>query len=150
MTEGRAVRLAGLVAESGLDQQVVGDLVRPGDSGPDAIANLRWLTGFSGTSGLAIVGAGDPVFLTDFRYVERAEREVGAEFERAPVERELLAGVAKRLHGRAGYDDAHTSVKSLRKLDELIGEDVELVPAGGMVERLRRRCASGPGSPRSW
>jgi Xaa-Pro aminopeptidase len=139
VSEARAARLAGLLAEGGLDQLVVGDLVRPGDSGPDAIANLRWLTGFTGTSGLAIVGSGAPVFLTDFRYVERAEREVGREFEQAPAERELLAGAAKRLRGRVGYDDAHTSVKSLRRLEELVTDQVELVPAGGLVERLRRR-----------
>ena len=46
----RAERLAALVAERELDQLIVGDLVRPGDSGPDAIANVRWLTGFTGTS----------------------------------------------------------------------------------------------------
>ena len=67
--ESRAERLAALVAQEGLDQLLVGDLVRLGDSTPDAISNLRWLTGFRGTSGLAIVGAGDRVFLTDFRYV---------------------------------------------------------------------------------
>jgi Xaa-Pro aminopeptidase len=136
--EGRAGRLAALVAERHLDQLLVGDLVRPGDSGPDAIANLRWLTGFSGTSGLAVVGSDELVFLTDFRYVERAEREVGSEFQRTPAERELVAGAAKRLHGRVGYDDAHTSVKNLRRLEELVEEGVELVAAGGLIERLRR------------
>ena len=134
----RAERLAALVAQEGLDQLLVGDLVRLGDSAPDAISSLRWLTGFSGTSGLAIVGADDRLFLTDFRYRERAEREVAAEFERATVERELLAGAARRLRGRVGYDDANTSVKNLRKLQELVAEGVELVAAGGLVERLRR------------
>ena len=136
--ESRAERLAALVAQEGLDQLLVGDLVRLGDSTPDTISNLRWLTGFRGTSGLAIVGAGDRVFLTDFRYVERAEREVAPEFERTAAERELLAGAAKRLHGRVGYDDANTSVRSLRKLEELAPEGAELVAAGGLVERLRR------------
>ena len=134
----RAERLAALVAQEGLDQLLVGDLVRLGDSAPDAISSLRWLTGFSGTSGLAIVGADDRLFLTDFRYRERAEREVAAEFERATVERELLAGAARRLRGRVGYDDANTSVKNLRKLQDLVAEGVELVAAGGLVERLRR------------
>jgi Xaa-Pro aminopeptidase len=141
--ESRAERLAALAAEHELDQLLVGDLVRLGDSGPDAIANLRWLTGFSGTSGLAIVGADDRVFLTDFRYVDRAAREVAAEFERSTAERELLAGAAKRLRGRVGYDDANTSVKNLRKLEELVAEGVELLPAGGLVERLRRRKDDG-------
>ena len=56
----RADRLEALATEAGLDLLLVGDLVRPGDSGPDAIANVRWLTGFTGTSGFAIVGAGPP------------------------------------------------------------------------------------------
>jgi Xaa-Pro aminopeptidase len=136
--EGRPARLTALVAEQELDQLLVGDLVRPGDSGPDGIANLRWLTGFSGTSGLAIVASDELFFLTDFRYVERADREVASEFQRQPAERELVAGAAKRLHGRVGYDDAHTSVKNLRRLEELVAEGVELVAAGGLVERLRR------------
>ena len=34
MSAERADRLAALVAEEGLDQLIVGDLVRPGDSGP--------------------------------------------------------------------------------------------------------------------
>jgi Xaa-Pro aminopeptidase len=139
----RAERLVALLAGRELDQLMVGDLVRPGDSAPDSISNLRWLTGFSGTSGLAIVGAEDRVFLTDFRYLERAEREVAAEFERATAERELLDAAAKRLRGRVGYDDAHTSVKNLRKLEQLIPEGVELVATEGLVERLRRHKDAG-------
>jgi len=143
VSEARAERLAGLVAEGGLDLLLVGDLVRPGDSGRDAIANLRWLTGFSGTSGLAIVGPKLRIFLTDFRYTDRAEREVSSDFERATIDRELLSDAAKRLRGRVGYDDAHTSVKSLRTLEGAVPEGVELVAAGGLVERLRRHKDEG-------
>jgi Xaa-Pro aminopeptidase len=139
----RPERLAALLPEHGIDQLLVGDLVRPGDSTPDAISNLRWLTGFSGTSGLAIVGAEARVFLTDFRYVERAEREVAAEFERATAKRELLDAAMQWLRGRVGYDEAQTSVKSLRKLEQNVPEGVELVAAGGLVERLRRHKDDG-------
>lgn len=35
--------------------------------------NRRWVTGFTGSSGVALVGrTGQPVFLTDFRYTEQA------------------------------------------------------------------------------
>ncbi len=134
----RAERLGALVAEQGLDQLLVGDLVRPGDSEPAGMANLRYLTGFTGTSGLCVVGGEGALFITDFRYVERAEREVPGAFERLRAERQLLPSVAERLAGRVGYDDANTSVRSLRKLEELVGEGVELVAAPGLVERLRR------------
>jgi Xaa-Pro aminopeptidase len=139
VSDARAERLAELVADRGLDLLLVGDLVRPGDSGRDAIANLRWLTGFSGTSGLAIVGPARRSFITDFRYAERSARVVERGFEPTIAERELLPAAAELLRGRIGYDDAHTSVKSLRRLEELVAEGVELVSAGGMVESLRRR-----------
>ena len=134
----RADRLEALVTEAELDQLIVGDLVRPGDSGPDAIANIRWLTGFTGTSGLAIVGPGRREFLTDFRYTERAASEVPDEFERITVEGRMMRELAKRLRGRAGFDDAATSVQSLTKLTEAIGDDAALIPTTGLVERLRR------------
>ncbi|MEJ7876346.1 MAG: aminopeptidase P family protein [Solirubrobacterales bacterium] len=137
-TESRAERLAALVSEARLEALVVGDLVRPGDSGADAMANVRWLTGFAGTSGLAIVGSERREFLTDFRYTERAASEVGSEFDRVTLEGKLLAELAKRLEGRVGYDEDATSVSSLRKLTEAIPEGAELVPANGLVERVRR------------
>jgi Xaa-Pro aminopeptidase len=134
----RAQRLASLVDDEGLDQLLVGDLVRPGDSERAGMANVQYLTGFTGTSALVLVGADTPLFVTDFRYVERAERQVPGEFERVRAERQLLPAVAERLGGRVGFDDSNTSVRSLRKLEELAPDGTELVPAAGLVERLRR------------
>jgi Xaa-Pro aminopeptidase len=134
------------VSEAGLDQLIVGDLVRPGDSGPEAGADIRWLTGFTGTSAIAAVGPETRLFLTDFRYTERAEREVGEGFERITVEQRLLAELAPRLSGRVGFDDSATSVASLRKLEAAIAEDggtAELVPTPGLVAALRRRKDAG-------
>jgi Xaa-Pro aminopeptidase len=139
----RADRLAELVAERGLDGLLVGDLVRPGDSGPDGIANVRWLTGFSGTSGLALLGGDERLFFTDFRYVERASREVDSGFERVAIDRQLVPEAAARLRGRIGFDDVQTSVKSLERLREAAPDGVELVAAGGLVERLRRAKDDG-------
>jgi Xaa-Pro aminopeptidase len=134
----RADRLAELVAERELDALIVGDLVRPGDSGPDAIANVRWLTGFTGTSALAIVGPQIRGFVTDFRYVERSEREVGEGFTRHIAVQRLIPELASQLAGRVGYDDAATSVANLAKLESSLAPGVELVAAGGLAERLRR------------
>ena len=138
MSAERADRLAALVAEEGLDQLVVGDLVRPGDSGPDAKANAQWLTGFTGTSALVVIGPQTRTFLTDFRYTERAEKQVGDDFERVTASGRLIPELARLLSGRVGYDDAATSVASLGKLEAELGGDVELVAVSGLVERLRR------------
>jgi Xaa-Pro aminopeptidase len=139
----RAERLASLAAERDLDALLVGDLVRPGDSAPDAMANVRWLTGFGGTSGLALVGQEERLFFTDFRYVERAGREVEPSFERIKVEQRMVPDVAKRLRGRVGFDDAQTSVRTLDRLRDAAPERVELVPAAGLVEGLRRHKDAG-------
>ena len=53
----RADRLAEAVAAEGLDQLIVADLVNPGDTGREAQADVFWLTGFTGTSALCVVGA---------------------------------------------------------------------------------------------
>jgi len=134
----RAERLAELVAAEGLDQLIVGDLVRPGDSGLDAISNSRWLTGFTGTSGLSVVGPQTRLFITDFRYTERAEHEVEESFDRVIAKSKLMPELASHLGGRVGFDDALTSVANLHKLTEAVAGDVELVATTGLVERLRR------------
>jgi Xaa-Pro aminopeptidase len=129
----RAERLAAAVAERELDALLVTDLV-----------NLRYLTGFTGTNGLAVVGAGADgarVFVTDFRYVERADAEVQG-FERRRGGRDLFDSVAAALPAdrplRLGFDDAHLPVRRHAELGAALGDGVELAPAGGMVEDLRR------------
>src|SRR5919197_1999802 len=123
--EARTDRLVDLLDERQLDCLLVTNLV-----------NVRYLTGFTGTNGACVVSPEERLFLTDFRYVEQAEGQVRG-FEIVRGERELLADVAKRLSGRAGFDDAHVSVRAHRKLREAVGEGVDLVEAGGLVERLR-------------
>jgi Xaa-Pro aminopeptidase len=123
----RGDRLAALVVEEGVDALLVNNPV-----------NLRYVTGFTGTNGLAVVGDLRR-FITDFRYVERAQSEV-SDFELVRGERDLLESVAASLPGRRplrlGFDDAHVSVRAHRRLSEALS-DVELVAAGGLVERLR-------------
>jgi Xaa-Pro aminopeptidase len=99
--------------------------------------NIRWLTGFTGTNGVAVVGAdGTRRFLTDFRYVERAETEVDG-FERARGGRDLLGDAAEELSGRVGFEDNHLPVRAWERLEESVGEGVELAGAGSMLEDLR-------------
>jgi Xaa-Pro aminopeptidase len=121
----RADRLVALLEERSLDWLLVTNLV-----------NVRYLTGFTGTNGACLVSPDERLFFTDFRYVERARAEV-REFERVEGGRDLLGDLAARLRGRSGFDDAHVSVRAHRRLAEKGGEGVELVPAGGLVERVR-------------
>src|SRR3954453_7577143 len=121
----RADRLLDLLRERELDCLLVTNLV-----------NVRYLTGFTGTNGACVVTPEERLFVTDFRYVEQAQDQVRG-FELGKGERDLLAQLAKMLNGRAGFDDAHVTVRVHRKLLDGTGEDVELVAAAGLVERLR-------------
>lgn len=124
--DARGGRLAGLVGREGLDSLYVSDLV-----------NVRYLTGFTGSNGACLVGAEPRIFFTDFRYVERAADQVGEGWERPEAERELLPQIAARMSGRVGFEDGKLSVRRHRELCEAVGEGVELVPAGDLVEELR-------------
>ena len=122
----RAGRLAGLVAEAGLDLFLVSELT-----------NVRYLSGFGGTNGACLVGPETRLFLTDFRYTERAAAEVeGWQIE--IVSGEWLAGLAGHFSGNVGIEDSHMTVRTAAKLTDAAGEGVELVDAGGKVEALRR------------
>src|SRR5919108_2606606 len=122
----RADRIVELVAERELDQLFVSDLV-----------NVSYLTGFTGTNGACLVGRDQRIFFTDFRYTERAEREVGEEWERPEAERELVPQIAARMSGKVGFEDAKLGVRPLARLEAAVDEGADLVPAGDLVEQLR-------------
>jgi Xaa-Pro aminopeptidase len=121
----RADRLAGRLAERELDQLVVSNLV-----------NVRYLSGFTGSNGIALVGRDLRVFFTDFRYLEQVASQV-PDFERVKGERDLLGDVAERLSGRVGFEDGTMTVRSFERLKGLVGDSAELVAAGNLVEELR-------------
>jgi Xaa-Pro aminopeptidase len=121
----RAERLVALLRERELDSLLVTNLV-----------NVRYLTGFTGTNGACVVSPDELLFFTDFRYVEQAREQV-PDFERIQLGRDILGDLAKRLRGRAGFDDEHLTVAGQAKISETKPEGVELVRAGGLVEQLR-------------
>jgi Xaa-Pro aminopeptidase len=126
LSAARADRVQAALRERELDAVLVTHLV-----------NIRWLTGFTGTNAVAIVGAdGTRTFLTDFRYVERAAAEVDG-FERRRGGRNLLADAAEVLAGRVGFEDNHLPVRQWERLKDEVGDDVEVVGAQTMLEALR-------------
>jgi Xaa-Pro aminopeptidase len=123
---GRGDRLERALAEAELDCYLVTDLT-----------NVRYLTGFTGTNGACVCAPGARLFLTDFRYTERAAAEVEG-WETLTIGNDWLAGIAERLQGQAGFEDDQVSVRLLGKLKEKLGEGTEMVAAGGKVSELRR------------
>ena len=111
---GRGDRLEALLAERELDRMLVTDLT-----------NVRYLTGFTGTNGACVCGPGVRLFLTDFRYTERAAAEVEG-WETVTIADDWLGGIAERLE-RPG---------------RLRGRPHVGPRAGETEEKLRRRASS--------
>ncbi len=129
----RADRLAAAAGERGLSMLLVSDAV-----------NVRWLTGFTGSNGVAIVGPdGLRLFVTDFRYGSQSEAQLDPVWDRRIAAQDLLgAGLAEHLPaaGRAGalgFDDASVSVKAAATLAGVLPGDLALAPAAGLAEALR-------------
>lgn len=109
-----------------------------------SLANVRYLTGFSGSAAMLLVTPGSAVLLTDGRYRTQSAEELAA----AGVEAEIEIGrpaeqrvALRRAAGglaRVGLEAEHVSWAGQRLLAESLGEGVEAVPTAGLVEALRR------------
>jgi Xaa-Pro aminopeptidase len=100
----RAERVAALrerLAALGLDALVV-----------QALPNIRYLTGFTGSAALCLVRRHDVVLVTDFRYATQAPREVGdaarVEVDQVNVWERLKRVLAERPPEAAGFE-AHVA-----------------------------------------
>jgi Xaa-Pro aminopeptidase len=128
----RLGRLAGQIADRELDALLVEDA-----------ADLRYVSGYTGSNGLALLRAADepaPDFLTDFRYTEQSAIEVPPVYERATVTGELRDSLPSLLGdggGRLGFDATKVTVRGHARLAELLGSTWELVPADGLVAEQR-------------
>ncbi len=124
----RATRLAEKLTEIGADLMVVTSLV-----------NVRYLTGFTGSNGMVVVGPDIRAFVTDFRYLEQSAAEVDGAFDRT-IAQELLDTIPDLLPPgelRLAFEDAQMSVRTHGRLREVAPERVELVAGGDAVESLR-------------
>jgi Xaa-Pro aminopeptidase len=125
----RADRLAERLQTAEVDAVLITDLV-----------NVRYLTGYTGSNGLALIGQDTRAFVTDFRYVEQAAEQVDPSFDRLKASVDLLEAIKDALPTgelRLGFEAAHLSVREHERLRGLLPERVELVGVHGLVEALR-------------
>jgi Xaa-Pro aminopeptidase len=102
------------------------------------LPNVRYLCGFTGSSGWLIVSGERATFITDGRYSEQARAEVkGA---RIIIAKSLLQTAVKELgiKGAIGIEADHMTVASEAAFRELLPKSKKLRPIRGMVEGLRR------------
>jgi Xaa-Pro aminopeptidase len=106
-------------------------------------SNIRYLTGFSGSSALLVVSQRDVVLITDFRYQTQVEEEVG-EFARVAIEpSSLWTGLWQQLAQMSGvqvlgFETAHILHRDFQRLLEG-GARWQWRPTVDLVETLRER-----------
>ena len=105
-----------------------------------SLPNLRYLTGFTGSNGAAIVTASGTSFFTDPRYQFQAAREVTAakiKVLTGPLLNEVAALVLKRKWRRLGIESAHLTAGQLEFLQAKLSRQQRFLGRGGAVETLR-------------
>jgi len=102
--------------------------------------NRRWVSGFTGTSGVALIGRqGQPVFLTDFRYTQQASNQCQG-FEIVKHGKDIavdINAVATNLGiKRLGFEKSFITVARHEKLAQGL-EGIELVGIDDTIVELR-------------
>ncbi|HHU81660.1 MAG TPA: aminopeptidase P family protein [Firmicutes bacterium] len=130
--EGRLRRFRELLAEEELDGFIV--------TSPE---NRRYLSGFTGSSGVLLVALEWAVLLTDFRYLEQAATETaGTGIDLQKQAKKIWESVAKLLRARTGplarwgFESDHLVEGDYRFLAGQVGPD-RLAPKEGFPGRLR-------------
>ncbi|MDI2588010.1 Xaa-Pro peptidase family protein [Psychrobacillus sp. NEAU-3TGS] len=100
--------------------------------------NRRYMTGFTGTAGVAIVSKNDAVFITDFRYTEQAASQI-KDFRIVKHEKTLIEEVAKQVAEMGiqslGFEKEDLTYSSFELYKQAVKAD--LVPLSGLVEKIR-------------
>ncbi|MDQ1533053.1 MAG: hypothetical protein QOF28_814 [Actinomycetota bacterium] len=130
---GRLARLREKFGEHELDALLV-----------TRLPNVRYLTGFTGSAGMLLVLAESAVLVSDGRYAEQARTQlheagvdVAVEIRTTMGEQRAVLASAGAGAKRIGLEDHGVSWAQQRELaDSFTG--AELVPAGAVVEELRR------------
>jgi Xaa-Pro aminopeptidase len=125
-TSNRLHTLKQKIVKKGLDGLVITKL-----------PNIRYLSGFTGSEALLLLTRERDIFLTDFRYVEQAQRECKgleiAERKRSPMK--ALGNLVKKLRLKVlGFEP---EALSFAQYSELKGTVRKAMPVKGMVEEMR-------------
>lgn len=100
--------------------------------------NRRYMTGFTGTAGVAIVSQKDAVFITDFRYTEQAAAQI-TDFTIVQHGATLLEEIATQVKAMGiktlGFEKDTVSFGTYELYKRVIPAD--LVPVSGLIEKIR-------------
>jgi Xaa-Pro aminopeptidase len=101
--------------------------------------SVRYLTGFTGSAGMALVSPGSAILFTDPRYGTQAaaEADCAVRVVRGPLHPELIAAAARRRLRRLGFEDGRLTCQAAREIEAALPLGSTIEPAAGLVEALR-------------
>lgn len=104
------------------------------------ITNVRYLTGFTGSSADVLISSQKLYFITDSRYIEQAQKEVSNEFEIVKEEKGLVKTLKKILEKEKlknlGLETDYLTYYQYQELHNALSL-IELIPTQGLVLNLR-------------
>lgn len=112
--------------KSGIDGFLITDLI-----------NVRYLSGFTGSSGFIVITKSDSIFATDFRYEEQAKAEVKGfkfRFQRTERSNEIKKIAEDNGIKKLGFEDHNVSYAFFKKL---LRKGIRVKAVAGSVESLR-------------
>ena len=100
--------------------------------------NRRYITNFTGSSGIALITKKEQFLITDFRYVEQAKKQA-EHFTIVRHERAIEDEIARLLNTlqleRLGFEEEYVTYSQYRTYENLFS--IRLVPVKNMIESLR-------------
>lgn len=102
--------------------------------------NIGWISGFTGSSGFAILTPDRALFATDFRYVEQAKAQC-ADFELETLATSAPDEITSLLSDlnvpRIGFEAEHLTVRMYDVYRAALPSSIKFVTTMGLVEKLR-------------
>jgi Xaa-Pro aminopeptidase len=102
------------------------------------IKNIRYLSGFSGTTAMMLLTGSGAWFITDFRYTAQAAgqtRGISIREDKDPLDGAALLAAELGIKS-LGFEADHLTVSTLGKMEEKL-RNVKLLPTAGVVEKAR-------------
>lgn len=105
--------------------------------------NIRYLSGFTGSNGVALITEDEKVLVTDYRYFEQAQQQTDFEVvlhaghtgHKGKIFEEVANQANIRNLKKIGFEESHISYGFHRNFNELA--DAELIPTFDVIEKIR-------------
>lgn len=124
--------------------------IHRGESVPDADARLSWLTGFTGSAGMAIVGKKAAVLLVDGRYTLQAPAQTDnnlfqvAEIPKTKAADWINVNIGS---GVVGYDAWLHTPGEIKALSQKLNDTLELKPIDNAIDAIWTDRPAAPNGP---